>query len=149
MDGSVTATGLQELRQAIDRFPQTVTDRLRAVAFRKSREVLARAQQLVPVDTGYTRDNIHVEEVPERKLFQVIPGTDRPRVRIAWKTMKRSGRSFTQKVSLNMLPNWLEYGTRFMVARPFMRPAADAVEPSYRREMLAEAERAAETLAVK
>lgn len=137
---------LQTLRSNIERFPAAVTARLRAVAFRKSREVMARAQALVPVDTGYTKENIHIIEEPEHKQFLVEAGTDRPRVRFALRTMKRSGRQFTQKVTLNMLPNWIEFGTVKMRARPFMRPAAAAVEASYQREMAAAAESVAKDL---
>lgn len=122
------------LRKNVETLPRDVTLKLRAVAFRKSREVMAIAKAKVPVDSGYTSDNIHVIEQPERKQFLVSDGSDRPRVRFALH-QRRSGRLHTQKVTVNMLPNWLEFGTRFMRARPFMRPAADAVEPSYVREM--------------
>lgn len=129
------ADPLAALRASIDRFPVVVTAELRAVAWRTSREVKSRAQALVAKDTGYTAENIHIVERPEEKTFLVVPGSDRPRVRIALHTSKRSGRQHTQKVTLNMLPSWLEYGTAKMQARPFMRPAADAVEASYRRDM--------------
>ena len=138
------ADDLAALRQAIDRFPVAVTDALRSVAWRKSREVMALAKARVPVDSGYTRDNIHVEEDAANKQFLVIPGTDRPRERFSLHRMRRSGRRHTQKVTLNMLPEWLEYGTVKMRARPFMRPAAAAVDASYRTEMLAAATAVAE-----
>lgn len=136
----VTDSGLKHLRGLIDALPEAVTAKLRAVAFRTSRDVMARAKQLVPVDSGYTKDNIHVVEDVPNKQFQVVPGTDRPRQTISLHISKRSGRKHTQRVSLNMLPEWLERGTRYMVARPFMRPAADAVESQYRREMQQAAE---------
>jgi len=137
---------LQQLRANIERFPKEVTARLRSVAFRTSREVMARAQALVPVDTGWTRDHIHIIEDAAHKQFLVSDGSDRPQVRIALHTSTRSGRMHTQKVTLNMLPNWIEYGTVKMRARPFMRPAADAVLPSYRAEMIAVATQTATEL---
>ncbi len=145
-NAGVSSTGIKELADAIDRFPKEVEEALRAIAWRTSRAVMARAKANVPVDTGYTRDNIHVIEEPDEHAFIVNAGTDRPRVRIALHRSKRSGRIHTQKVSLNMLPNWLEYGTRFMTARPFMRPAGDAENDRYKRESTAAAEAAANTL---
>ena len=138
------ADDLKALRQAIDQFPVAVTAKLRAVAWRASRTVMELAKARVPVDSGYTKENIHILEQPEKKQFLVIPGTDRPRVRIALHKSSRTGRTHTQKVSLNMLPNWLEYGTVYMRARPFMRPAADAVDAVYKREMLDAATKAAD-----
>jgi HK97 gp10 family phage protein len=131
---SATAPGLAALRAKVDAFPAAVTAQLRSVAWRTSRRVMERAKAKVPVDTGYTKDNIYIVEDPEKKLFVVMAGTDRPRVRIAAHAM-RSGRRHTQAVTLNMLPIWLEYGTEFMQARPFMRPAADAESDRYKREM--------------
>ncbi len=41
------------------------------------------------------------------------------------------------------LPIWLEYGTRFMTAKPHMRPAADAESARYTAAMTATAEQTA------
>ena len=137
---------LRALRAAVERFPIEVTAQLRSVAFRTSRTAMALAKARVAVDTGYTRDNIHIIEEPEKKQFLVVPGTDRPRVTISLHTDTRSGRQHTQRVTLNMLPDWLEYGTVKMPARPFMRPAADAVEAIFKSEMVEVATKAAERL---
>jgi hypothetical protein len=139
MAGASAVPELAALRAKVNAFPTVVTEHLRAVAWRTSRRVKELAQQKVAKDTHFTEENIHVVEDPARKLFLVIPGTDRPRVRIVHHAM-RSGRSHTQAVTLNMLPVWLEYGTIHMVARPFMRPAADAESARYVREMRAAAE---------
>jgi hypothetical protein len=146
--GSAVATGDLALRQAVERFPQQVQLALRAVAWRTSRDVMAHAKAGVPVDTGYTRDHIHIVEEPEKKRFLVNAGTDQPRVQLSLHRMKRSGRTHTQKVTLNMLPEWLEFGFmrrgRHYPGRPFMRPAAAAAQPGYERQMMAAATTTAE-----
>ncbi len=133
--GSVTSTGIAELRQAIEQLPDAVTAALKEVARQTAVRELATAQRLVPVKTGYTRDHIHIVEDVAHKQYLVVAGTDAPEVRFSWHISKRTGRGHTQKVTLNMLPVWLEKGTRFMRARPFMRPASDAEQDRYRAEM--------------
>jgi HK97 gp10 family phage protein len=123
---------LAALRRKIERFPSEVTAKLRAVAWRKSREVKAIAERLAPRDEGprsphnegnpHLADSIVIIEDAEHKQFLVRPETP-------WQ------------------PNlglWLERGTSKMTARPFMRPAGDQVEASYRSEMIDAATEAAE-----
>lgn len=125
------ADDLQQLRANIERFPKVLTERLRAVAWRKSREVQAIAKRLAPRDEeprgAYTEgephlaDSIIIVEHHERKEFLVFPETP-------W------------------LPNlglWVERGTVKMPAHPFMRPAGDAIDASYRSEMTKAAEQVA------
>ena len=127
----VTATGMKELAQAIDRLPDTVTAALRRVALNSARRIQASAHAGAPVNTGirskhtegqpHLRDSIIVEEVPGQKLFRVWPNTP-------W------------------LPNlglWIERGTVHLRARPFMRPAGDAEHASYQSNMVTAADRAA------
>lgn len=129
------ATGLKELAANIDRFDKEVTARLRAVAFRKSREVKEIARRLAPRDDSPPRgthtegnphlaDSIVIVEHADKKEFQVFPETP-------W------------------LPNlglWIERGTVHESARPFMRPAGDQVDASYKAEMLAVADGTAKEL---
>lgn len=130
---------LEQLRVAIVTLPEVVTARLQSVARTYAHKVEASARFRVPVDTGYTRENIHVVEDLPNKQFLVVPGTDRPRQTISLH-IRRNGKKHTQKVTLNMLPNWIEYGTKFQAPRPFMRPAADAYDAAYKRDMAAAAE---------
>lgn len=119
---------LARLKANIERFPKAVTERLRAVAWRKSREIKDIARRLAPegaeprsrLNEGepHLKDSIVIIEDAANKQFSVEPDTP-------WN------------------PNlglWIERGTRKMVARPFMRPAGDAVNASYRSEMLQAAE---------
>ncbi len=141
-DPAVMVQGLKELKDQVEKLPDVVIEALRDVAEKTAHRVMERAKQLVPVATGYTRDNIHVQFFPEEKTYVVNAGTDRPRVHFATRRSKRSGRTHTQKVTQNNLPIWLERGTRFMVAKPFMRPAADAENDRYKQDMANAAEAA-------
>jgi HK97 gp10 family phage protein len=113
---SVTATGLAELKRAIDAFPRTVTLALRGVAWHSARRIRTRAQQILRSKThgtGKTANSIEVIEEEKSFLVHVAGDPDRPA----------------------NLPLWLERGTRHMAARPYMRPASDEEEPTYKREM--------------
>lgn len=116
--GSVTTTGLDELRRAVEDLPRTVTLALRGVAWQSSRRIKQRAAEILNSKThgtGKTAASIEIIEELEHKQFVVWPrgNPDRP----------------------TALPLWLERGTRFMTAKPFMRPAADEEDAAYKRNM--------------
>lgn len=121
---SVTVTGLSELKQAIERLPAEVTAALRAVAWRKSREAMAIAKSTLrsklKTPAHKLIDNIEVIENADKKEFVVISQApdDQPA----------------------NLPLWVERGTVHMAARPYMRPAGDAIDASYKSESLKVAE---------
>lgn len=113
--GSVTTTGLKELEAVVDRLPRDVTTALRAVAWRTSRRVKDRALEILNARTGGKADRIAaITIVEEDKVFRVIAEgpSDKPA----------------------NLALWFERGTRFMAARPFMRPAGDAETDQYRTD---------------
>lgn len=125
---------LAALRKAVDTFPATVTAKLRAVAWRKSREVKAIASRLAARSQGkrsrlneghpHLGDSIVIVEHEKEKEFLVFPETP-------WN------------------PNlglWVERGTVHNQARPFMRPAGDQIDASYRSEMEAAATSSASEL---
>jgi HK97 gp10 family phage protein len=125
-EGSVTETGMAELRKALEDLPRTVTLALRAVAWQSSRRIKDRAAQILnskTSGTGKTAASIEIIEEPENKQFIVWPrgNPDRP----------------------SNLPLWLEFGTRFMQARPFLRPAADEEDDKYKRNMMQAADNTA------
>lgn len=132
---SATVTGLAELKRGIERLPQAVTDACRKVARDTALRVRGSAASKVPVDTGITRDSIHVVPHPEEKFYRVEVGA-------APQHRRDDGRT----AFLPNLPIWLEFGTRFKSARPFMRPAFDAESDRYVRDMTSAVTRTAKEL---
>ncbi len=125
MASGVTETGLRELQQAIQHLPDAVTAAMKGEARSSADRIAAHAKSLLRAQThgsGKTADAIRVLDESAEKQFVVnSPGDpDRPA----------------------NLPIWLEYGTRFMLARPHMRPAADAESTRYKANMAAAAEAA-------
>jgi hypothetical protein len=122
---SVKTTGLDSLQQAITRLPASVTAALKAEARASADRITAHAQALLRAQThgtGATAGAIGVADDSAHQQFTVhVSPEDRPA----------------------NLPMWLEYGTRFLVARPFMRPAAAAENDRYVQNMTVAAERTA------
>jgi HK97 gp10 family phage protein len=113
------------LRRQVAALPTAVTARLRAVAWRTSRELKDRARATLLSKThGHgkdhqrTADSFVIIEEPEKKQFLVaVENPENPN-----------------------LAMWLERGTSRMTARPYLRPAADELDSTYKREMAAAAE---------
>lgn len=125
------ADDLATLSRNIDQLDTVVTERLRAVAWRKSREVQARAKALAPRDRS-TKRGSHTKGQPHL-ADSIVVIEDAPH------------KQFLVRPETPWLPNlglWIERGTVHMRANPFMRPAGDAIEASYRREMTEAATRA-------
>ena len=121
---ATSITGLRELNQAIDRLDETVTAELKKTARASADRIAHHAADLLRSrthGTGRTAAAIRVLDESSDKQFVVnSPGDpERPA----------------------NLPIWLEYGTRFMTAKPHMRPAADAESERYKVDMAAAAER--------
>ncbi len=125
-ESSVTITGMDQLTRAVEDLPRLVTLALRGVAWQSSRRIQARAQQLLRAQThgtGKTAAHIVIIEEEAKKQFVVDSQGDPDRPA--------------------NLPLWLERGTRFMAARPHMRPAADEEDQPYKNAMLRAADRTA------
>ncbi len=122
--GGVTVTGLKEAYAAVDQLDVTVTAALKDVARRTADRIAVNAAALLRSKThgtGKTAASIRVLDESDEKRFVVnVPGDSE---------------------SAANLPRWLEYGTRYMVARPFLRPAGDAESERYKSDMAAVAER--------
>lgn len=132
--GGATVTGLAELRRAVQRLPDVVQTALRKVARDTALRVRSNAAAKVPVDSGITHDSIAVIPNPEEQFYRVETGPAPPH--------RREGRT----AFLPNLPLWIEYGTRFKQARPFMRPAFDQENDRYLRDMTAAITRTAKEL---
>lgn len=120
-NGSVTTTGLDELRRAIDAFPKTVEQVFQDTARVTANAIAQRARQRVPVRTGRTQRSIRVVEDLAHHAYHVEVGA-------------HAGMPADREWPPN-LPIWIEYGTRFIPARPFMRPAIDAEREPYRQRL--------------
>lgn len=115
------------MRAAIDAFPAAEEAALKEVAHQTAlREqatarALLRGQQKTPAHA--LADAIEVVEDLPHKRYLVIsqPPADQP----------------------GNTPIWNEFGTRYMAARPYMRPANDTEQDRYRQEMEAASAEAA------
>lgn len=122
------ADELAELRRDVNRLPENVTKALRAVASVTAGRVQRRAKEIVAakVKRGAEVVAITVVDDPTHKQFLVIAegAHDKPA----------------------NLALWIERGTRYLVARPFLRPAADAETQRYADDMTRAAEHVVEGL---
>ena len=121
-----TQTGVKELRAAVETFPADVTEACKRVAHTWAGRVKADAQRRLLEQTkgeGNTAAALEVIEDAPNKQYIVAYGLIRNRPA--------------------NLPLWLEYGTVKMLARPHMRPSAEAAREGYRREMDAVAQQVA------
>lgn len=123
----VTVTGLDTLQQAIKRLPAAVTAALKDEAHASATRIAAHAKALLRSQThgsGRTANAIAVVEDAEHKQFTVhAPAA--------------SGDPAN-------LPLWLEVGTIYMRAKPYLRPAGAAEDPHYQVNMVAAAEHTAQ-----
>lgn len=96
---------------------------------RKSREIVARyaerqfrlTRELAPVDTGFLRSHIRKRISYDGLAYEVG---------VREEDFADSGKPF--------YPVFLEFGTRFMHARPFIFPARDKVAPEFKRALRTE-----------
>ena len=92
------------------------------IAARHARDVVRKAKQLVPVDTGALRASIRISSTTEAANLGLSGAT------------VEVGQPYA---------SFVEYGTSRMAPQPFMRPAVDSVRNPFRQDVL---EAAAELL---
>jgi HK97 gp10 family phage protein len=109
---------LEQLAANIERLPEDVTEALKETAHGFAERLRERATQILLTKThrtGRTARAIRILDQTSRKQWYVqSPGHEDDPAN---------------------LPMWLEYGTRYMRARAYMRPAADEIEEAYKRDM--------------
>ena len=114
---SVTIDGLKEFKAGIDKLDKTVTEKLRAVSWRSSRNVKdgAQARLLARRNAPRTAASMTITEDASKHLFRVeVPGDPlRP----------------------EMLPVWLEHGTIYMGGANYLGNAVEAENRRYLKEM--------------
>jgi HK97 gp10 family phage protein len=87
----------------------TLRERASAVVRQAALEVMDGAKRLCPVDTGTLRGSINV-------------------------SVEEGGLAATVGTNVAYAP-YVEYGTRRMAAKPYLRPAADEVRPHFEAAM--------------
>ncbi len=116
-NAGVEASGLKEALAAVKQLPASVTRALEAVAKATADRIAASAKSALLSKTKAvkTADSIHVVRDGTRKQFVVdVPGSPDDPPKLAF---------------------WLEHGTQRMAAKPYLRPAGDAEDERYRRDM--------------
>jgi plasmid stability protein len=118
MAEGVTTTGLEEYRRAVQTLPDTVKATLQAIAAATATRIQARAKDILTsklkTDRQALIDAIVVDHDAANQRYQVI--------------------SLPPRGQPQNVPIWVEYGTKKMEARPYMRPSADAEQDRYVRE---------------
>ena len=126
-EGSVTTTGLTELRALAEQFPQRVD----AVGLRVARgaanamAVEAKRRLLAP-DPPTKGPHVHKPGESMAEAVEVVEHPDDREVRVLSNAPSQYPRNLTI---------WREHGTIRQPARPYMAPAAAAVGPRYERDL--------------
>lgn len=120
-DGGIDVGGLVELTKLAEALPADVTAALKGVALATAHRIQARAKSNLGAQLKTSAhaliDRIEVIEDDAHHQYRV--------------------ESLAPKGQPANLPLWVERGTRFMGARPYMRPAGDAEDARYKQDSLA------------
>lgn len=131
-EAGVTTSGLTELVALVDRLDADVVAALRTVAQRSAERIRDRARSILDSKTGGKADRIAV--------FAVVPDEAHHAFLVT------SEGAVDKPANLAL---WFERGTRFMEARPALRPAADVEEHTYRTDSEAAAAKVLEKLSAR
>jgi HK97 gp10 family phage protein len=120
----IKVQGLAELRNALARLPQNVgRNALRGAVNAGAKAIADEVRDRSPVDTGTLRRAVY------RKQIRELSGPVRQTFFVGVRHGKRYQNVKAGKKTVNMDAwywRFIEFGTRRMPARPFLRPAFDA-----------------------
>lgn len=109
--------GLEELHGKLNELGDELAQqkKLRSVARRAFKPVLDSAKAKVPVDTGILRDSIAIAGASPKETVAAVG--------LVVRKLFKSG---DPRFDASWRWHFIELGTRFKAARPFMRPALDS-----------------------
>lgn len=129
----VRVEGLQPLQQALTGLDAKVQRRILRKAGRSGAvQFRDEAKRRVPVDTGLLRRNIIIKRYRERQKGRVVFGVGLVSAKAKYSDTKanrragRVGKSYYQHKAY--YGHMVEFGTRKMLARPFLRPAFEVAK---------------------
>lgn len=138
---TVKISGFRELDAALSQLPKaTQKTVLRRTLIKAGEPIKERAQQLVPISTGDLRNSIVVSPRIKNKVGNaefsaaIRSGLGKDAAVKAMRDARRANKgSFAEmyvgpRVPLGWYGHLVEFGTRNMTAKPFMRPAWDALQ---------------------
>lgn len=126
--GSFGSRGFRELDRAFAKLEKGPTPSQERAALHAGAElVAAEARRLAPVDTGALRDSIKVADERDARIYGKVNGAD-VSVFIGPVGSTEEGDVFYAR--------FVEFGTRYMKAQPFMRPAIQSKREDAERLVL-------------
>jgi hypothetical protein len=134
--GSVTQTGVREMRAALERLPDAVTAALKGVALQTAERIRATAADTLLAKTAS-------DKTPETQAIQTAAAI-KVTVDDVQKVVYVTSAGVAGDPANN--PIWLEHGTVHQAAKAYMRPATDQHAPYYLSESAKAANRTVEDL---
>lgn len=107
MKFDIEITGVEELTATISNAHSKAVEQSIKVMKNNTEELKKEARSIAPEDTGFLKDNIAT----------------------------RYGGMTGEVISNAGYSGFLEYGTRFMSAQPYMRPSLEKIQPMFLKDM--------------
>lgn len=122
------ASGFRDLDRQLSKLVQGVPeDKLRRALHEGGQIIAAEAKRIVPVDTGLLRDSIQVTDERDARIYGKLNGPGLS-VYVGPVGSVEDGDTYYAK--------FVEFGTAWHGAQPFMRPALAAKRPDAERLIL-------------
>lgn len=118
---TVGTRGLSALAANFQAADTRAQKRAREIVGKYAEKQFRLTRELAPVDTGFLRAHIR-KRISENGLAYEVG--------VREEDFEGAGKAF--------YPVYLEFGTRFMAARPFIFPARDKVAPEFKRALRSE-----------